>query len=150
MGASRHHVCIIFVLHCRLGLIFVSASQVHERSASSRHRCCTCIFRRAAQGRHLLANRSSHHPKTIDEAQELGIHVKMLTGDAVAIGKELARQLHLGTNIYDSERLIGGTMSGAEVRDFVEAADGFAEVFPEHKYQVGPSLNIPIPCREPC
>lgn len=27
-------------------------------------------------------------------------------------------------------------MSGSDVRDFIEAADGFAEVFPEHKYQV--------------
>ncbi|KAF8312959.1 plasma-membrane proton-e [Clavulina sp. PMI_390] len=73
---------------------------------------------------------------TIGEAQNLGVKIKMLTGDAVAIGKELARQLNLGTNIYDSEKLIGGAMAGSDVRDFVEAADGFAEVFPEHKYQV--------------
>jgi H+-transporting ATPase len=53
--------------------------------------------------------------QTIDEALSLGVHIKMLTGDAVAIGKELARQLHLGTNIYDSEKLIGSTMSGSEV-----------------------------------
>jgi H+-transporting ATPase len=39
----------------------------------------------------------------------------MLTGDAVAIGKELARQLHLGTNIYDSEKLIGSSMTGSDV-----------------------------------
>jgi H+-transporting ATPase len=60
----------------------------------------------------------------------------MLTGDAVAIAIETCKQLALGTNVYDSERLIGGSMSGSDVRDFVEAADGFAEVFPEHKYQV--------------
>lgn len=46
--------------------------------------------------------------KTIAEAQELGVGIKMLTGDAVAIGKELAKQLHLGTNIFDSQKLIGG------------------------------------------
>lgn len=61
----------------------------------------------------------------------------MLTGDAVAIAKETCKQLSLGTNVYDSQQLIGGaSMSGSNVRDFVEAADGFAEVFPEHKYQV--------------
>ena len=60
----------------------------------------------------------------------------MLTGDAVAIAKETCKQLGLGTNVYDSEKLIGGGMSGSDIRDFVEAADGFAEVFPEHKYQV--------------
>ncbi|KAJ7120689.1 plasma-membrane proton-e [Mycena crocata] len=73
---------------------------------------------------------------TIQEAQDLGIHIKMLTGDAVAIAKETCKQLQLGTNVYDSQRLIGSGMSGSDVRDFVEAADGFAEVFPEHKYQV--------------
>ncbi|KAJ7101648.1 plasma-membrane proton-e [Mycena epipterygia] len=73
---------------------------------------------------------------TIQEAQTLGIHIKMLTGDAVAIAKETCKQLQLGTNVYDSQRLIGSGMGGSDVRDFVEAADGFAEVFPEHKYQV--------------
>ncbi|KAF8179363.1 E1-E2 ATPase-domain-containing protein [Mycena galopus ATCC 62051] len=73
---------------------------------------------------------------TIQEAQDLGIHIKMLTGDAVAIAKETCKKLQLGTNVYDSQRLIGSGMSGSDVRDFVEAADGFAEVFPEHKYQV--------------
>jgi len=40
----------------------------------------------------------------------------MLTGDAVAIAKETCRQLALGTNVYDSERLITGDMSGSNVR----------------------------------
>ncbi|WVQ74168.1 plasma-membrane proton-efflux P-type ATPase [Cryptococcus sp. DSM 104548] len=74
--------------------------------------------------------------KTIGEAHDLGISVKMLTGDAVAIAKETCKQLGLKTNVYDSEKLIGGGMTGSDIRDFVEAADGFAEVFPEHKYQV--------------
>ncbi|CAI7567548.1 unnamed protein product [Penicillium glandicola] len=77
--------------------------------------------------------------KTISEAQELGLSVKMLTGDAVAIARETARRLGLGTNIYNAERLGvtgAGSMSGSEVNDFVEAADGFAEVYPQHKYSV--------------
>ncbi|KAJ3161667.1 hypothetical protein HDU86_006437 [Geranomyces michiganensis] len=73
---------------------------------------------------------------TIAEAQTLGIRIKMLTGDAVAIGKELARQLHLGTNIFDSEKLLGGEKGGSETMDFIEAADGFAEVKPEDKHTV--------------
>lgn len=74
---------------------------------------------------------------TIAEAQSLGVSVKMLTGDAVAIAKETCRMLALGTKVYDSQRLIGsGGMAGSAIHDFVEAADGFAEVFPEHKYQV--------------
>ncbi|KAJ5754043.1 uncharacterized protein N7511_008196 [Penicillium nucicola] len=77
--------------------------------------------------------------KTISEAQSLGLSIKMLTGDAVGIARETARKLGLGTNIYNAERLGitgAGEMPGSEVNDFVEAADGFAEVFPQHKYSV--------------
>ncbi|KAL5333482.1 hypothetical protein BJX70DRAFT_380801 [Aspergillus crustosus] len=76
---------------------------------------------------------------TINEAKTLGLSIKMLTGDAVAIAKETSRELGLGTNVYNAEKLGlggGGTMSGSEVYDFVEAADGFAEVWPQHKYNV--------------
>lgn len=77
--------------------------------------------------------------RTINEAKTLGLSIKMLTGDAVGIARETSRQLGLGTNVYNAERLGlggGGTMPGSEVYDFVEAADGFAEVFPQHKYNV--------------
>lgn len=77
--------------------------------------------------------------RTVNEAKSLGLSIKMLTGDAVGIARETSRQLGLGTNIYNAERLGlggGGEMSGSEVYDFVEAADGFAEVFPQHKYNV--------------
>lgn len=74
---------------------------------------------------------------TIREAGNLGIGVKMLTGDAVAIAIETCKQLGVGTKVYDSHKLIGGGgMSGSSIHDFVEAADGFGEVYPEHKYQV--------------
>ncbi|KAK1969602.1 plasma-membrane proton-efflux P-type ATPase [Colletotrichum sublineola] len=77
--------------------------------------------------------------RTVNEAKSLGLSIKMLTGDAVGIARETSRQLGLGTNIYNAERLGlggGGDMPGSEVYDFVEAADGFAEVFPQHKYNV--------------
>ncbi|KAF7554964.1 hypothetical protein G7046_g6664 [Stylonectria norvegica] len=77
--------------------------------------------------------------RTIHEAKNLGLSIKMLTGDAVGIARETSRQLGLGTNVYNAERLGlggGGDMPGSEVYDFVEAADGFAEVFPQHKYNV--------------
>ncbi|ODV91152.1 hypothetical protein CANCADRAFT_24736 [Tortispora caseinolytica NRRL Y-17796] len=77
--------------------------------------------------------------RTVHEAKDLGLSIKMLTGDAVGIARETARQLGLGTNIYNAERLGlggGGDMPGSEVYDFVEGADGFAEVFPQHKYNV--------------
>jgi H+-transporting ATPase len=73
---------------------------------------------------------------TILEAQNLGLSVKMLTGDAIAIAKETCKLLALGTKVYNSQRLIAGGVSGSTQYDLVEKADGFAEVFPEHKYQV--------------
>ncbi|KAI4257766.1 MAG: hypothetical protein L6R42_005471, partial [Xanthoria sp. 1 TBL-2021] len=74
--------------------------------------------------------------QTIAEAQILGLQVKMLTGDAIAIAKETCKMLALGTKVYNSDRLIHGGLSGTTQHDLVERADGFAEVFPEHKYQV--------------
>ncbi|KAF2485302.1 E1-E2 ATPase-domain-containing protein [Neohortaea acidophila] len=74
--------------------------------------------------------------QTIVEAQQLGVPVKMLTGDAIAIAKETCKMLALGTKVYNSQKLIHGGLSGSTQHDLVERADGFAEVFPEHKYQV--------------
>ncbi|KAJ5647271.1 hypothetical protein N7490_003643 [Penicillium lividum] len=74
--------------------------------------------------------------QTISEAQNLGISVKMLTGDALAIAKETCKMLALGTKVFTADKLIHGGLSGVMAGDLVEKADGFAEVFPEHKYQV--------------
>ncbi|KAK4985066.1 hypothetical protein LTR66_008286 [Elasticomyces elasticus] len=74
--------------------------------------------------------------QTIIEAQQLGVPVKMLTGDAIAIAKETCKMLALGTKVYNSQKLIHGGLTGTTQHDLVERADGFAEVFPEHKYQV--------------
>ena len=74
--------------------------------------------------------------QTINEAQALGLVVKMLTGDAIAIAKETCSMLGLGSKVYNSEKLIHGGLTGTTQHDLVEKADGFAEVFPEHKYQV--------------
>ncbi|KAJ3328750.1 plasma membrane H+-ATPase [Blyttiomyces sp. JEL0837] len=75
---------------------------------------------------------------TVREAKQLGLRIKMLTGDAVGIAKETARQLEFGSNVYNTKMLVNGSpdFPGSELYDFVVAADGFAEVFPEHKYMV--------------
>jgi H+-transporting ATPase len=71
---------------------------------------------------------------TIKTAQSMGITVKMVTGDHVAIAKEVAQQVGLGTNIVTSSSIIGKSDSDAELE--IEKVDGFAEVFPEHKYKI--------------
>jgi H+-transporting ATPase len=74
---------------------------------------------------------------TIDSAREMGLKVKMLTGDQIAIAREIGRQLDLGTNIMDASSFkeIKQHETG-QVIDAIEQADGFAQVFPEHKYHI--------------
>ncbi|KAK7354401.1 hypothetical protein VNO80_19862 [Phaseolus coccineus] len=78
--------------------------------------------------------------ETIRRALELGVNVKMITGDQLAIGKETGRRLGMGTNMYPSSSLLGdstdGALSSISVDELIEKADGFAGVFPEHKYEI--------------
>ena len=74
---------------------------------------------------------------TIASAQQMGVKVKMVTGDQLAIAQETARQLGLGTNILDASGL-GDTKhhETAQAAQAIEKADGFAQVFPEHKFHI--------------
>jgi H+-transporting ATPase len=74
---------------------------------------------------------------TIKTAGEMGVKVKMVTGDQVAIAKESARQLDLGMNILDAS-LFDETKyhETGQLAKAIEQSDGFAQVFPEHKYHI--------------
>jgi H+-transporting ATPase len=74
---------------------------------------------------------------TIANARQMGVSVKMVTGDAIAIARETARKLGLGTNILDAGSL-GDTRhhETTQLADSIERADGFAQVFPEHKFHI--------------
>lgn len=77
--------------------------------------------------------------ETIDRAIELGIQVKMITGDQLAIGKETGRRLGMGDNMYLSKTLKEGPPAGSgytDVDQMVLQCDGFAGVYPEHKYEI--------------
>ncbi len=74
---------------------------------------------------------------TIIAAKQMGVSVKMVTGDQVAIGKEIAGQIGLGKNILDAQ-IFGDTKhhESSRLAESIEKADGFAQVFPEHKYHI--------------
>jgi H+-transporting ATPase len=72
--------------------------------------------------------------ETIKTAQKMGINVKMVTGDHVAIAKEIGNEVNLGTNILPASSFVDKTDS--ESGGLIENADGFAQVFPEHKYRI--------------
>ena len=74
---------------------------------------------------------------TVATAAQMGVKIKMVTGDALAIARETAKTLGMGANILD-----GGTLGDskteetAAVTKSIEEADGFAQVFPEHKFHI--------------
>ncbi|MGA7802727.1 MAG: plasma-membrane proton-efflux P-type ATPase [Gammaproteobacteria bacterium] len=81
---------------------------------------------------------------TIAKARAHGIDVKMVTGDNVAIGREIADQLGLGRDIQPATQLFEGEQTdrlSEAAGEKIEAAGGFAQVFPEHKYGIVKTLQ---------
>jgi H+-transporting ATPase len=82
---------------------------------------------------------------TIQHAEEHGIQVKMVTGDNLAIAKQIASQLGLGTDIHLADEFFTGTSDqrrlSQRAAQQVEAAGGFAQVFPEHKFDIVETLQ---------
>ncbi len=102
---------------------------------------------------------------TIASARDMGVDVKMVTGDQRAIAREMARQLGMGTNILDASSFGGEEKAPSkdlpaeqtewrsgkpmeqppehnrELDHAIETADGFAQVFPEHKFRIVEALQ---------
>jgi H+-transporting ATPase len=74
---------------------------------------------------------------TIATALGMGVKIKMVTGDALAIARETAKKLDLGTTILDAA-ILGDSkkQENTKVAESIEKADGFAQVFPEHKFHI--------------
>ena len=83
--------------------------------------------------------------ETIRQSRSHGIAVKMVTGDNLAIAGEIGGQLGLGKTIYAADKLLrsdeDATRMAADTAEKVERADGFAQVFPEHKYGIVKALQ---------
>ena len=82
--------------------------------------------------------------KTIEDARAFGVQVKMITGDHLLIAKETARVLDMGDNIRSANGLplldpitkMKPPNLGRDYGDMCLSTDGFAQVFPEHKYLI--------------
>lgn len=77
--------------------------------------------------------------ETLERARELGVEVKMVTGDRVEIARQIGGEVGIGTRMLESaalERLEDERLAAA-----VEAADGFAQVVPEDKYRIVKALQ---------
>lgn len=71
---------------------------------------------------------------TIKTASEMGVNVKMVTGDHTSIAKQIAQKVNLKTRISEASLFL--KKNEKEAARIVEEADGFAQVFPEHKYRI--------------
>ncbi|EEC48516.1 P3A, P type ATPase, partial [Phaeodactylum tricornutum CCAP 1055/1] len=82
--------------------------------------------------------------QTIEDARHHGVQVKMITGDHLLIARNTALQLDMGNKIFTAERLpmldtetkTKPKNLSADYGDLCLVADGFAQVFPEHKYLI--------------
>jgi len=85
--------------------------------------------------------------EVLARAKDFNIKVKMITGDHTAIAKETCRQLGLGTNILNADGLPSLEEGGKAPKDLykiaplIMEADGFAQVFPEHKFLIVEALR---------
>jgi len=93
----------------------------------------------------LVALRDMPRPDSrqlIEELRELGISVKMLTGDALPIAKEIAASVGLGENVIKAADLKESIKTDPiEATQAAEKSDGFAEIYPEDKYTIVKSLQ---------
>jgi H+-transporting ATPase len=85
----------------------------------------------------LLAMADPPRPESksmIEQARQLGIKPMMLTGDNMAIAKETAAQVGIGSAVIRMADIQG--LSEAEQGKIVGACNGFAEIYPEDKYRI--------------
>jgi H+-transporting ATPase len=80
---------------------------------------------------------------TIAQTEQLGLNVKMVTGDDVAIGDQIAKQLGMGDKLVVASDVFkdGVTSISPGIAEAVERADGFGRVFPQHKYEIVKALQ---------
>jgi len=78
--------------------------------------------------------------QTIGTLERMGLEVRMVTGDHVAIAREVARELGLGTAIVSAREVFEHEASDGDAAR-IQAADGFAQVFPEHKFKIVRALQ---------
>lgn len=77
--------------------------------------------------------------ETVDHLKALGVEIHMVTGDNAAIAKQIASELDLGTNIVSVSQMNPNDQTSFKAS--IQKADGFAEVFPEHKFEIIKSLQ---------
>ncbi len=79
----------------------------------------------------------SDSKELVKDLKEMGVEVKMITGDNIAVASEIAEELEIGGNIVD----ITSENENENLSNLIESANGFADVYPENKYTIVKALQ---------
>ncbi len=77
----------------------------------------------------------------IDQIRELGVDVKMLTGDSLPIAKNIAQQVGLGKNITTMSKIQEAETKAAQIDSVIEDSNGIAQIYPEDKFSIVKTLQ---------
>ncbi len=80
-------------------------------------------------------------PRAIKAIKMMGVKIKMITGDHASIAQHIGEMLGIGKKVVSMQEIEEMVKAGKDVASIVEEKDIFAEVFPEHKYQIVESLQ---------
>jgi len=78
---------------------------------------------------------------TLQEIKGMGVEIKTVTGDHESISRELSSTLGLGTDIISVDKLYHENVSDVFREELIGKANGFAEVYPEHKFEIVKTLQ---------
>ena len=79
--------------------------------------------------------------QTLDQIRELGVEVKMLTGDALPIAKNIAQQIGLGKNITTMSKIQDAETNATPTDSVIEESHGIAQIYPEDKFTIVKTLQ---------
>ena len=77
----------------------------------------------------------------LDQIRELGVEVKMLTGDALPIAKNIAQQIGLGKNVITMSKIQDAETKAAPNDSVIEESHGIAQIYPEDKFTIVKTLQ---------
>jgi H+-transporting ATPase len=79
--------------------------------------------------------------ETLDQIRELGVEVKMLTGDSLPIAKNIAQQIGLGKNITTMSKIQEAETKATPIDSIIEDSHGIAQIYPEDKFIIVKTLQ---------
>ena len=133
---------------CGLDLVAVGALEMWVSTAAAKGHRTLAVARGPETGRPTLIGLVSLHdpprpdaPQLIAALGDLGIAVKMLTGDALAVAAEIAHGVGLKNIRRMADLKAVSAQGGDKTADLLAGADGLAEVFPEDKFMVVQQLQ---------